>query len=141
MRATITAIAMISLAAAAGAQSRPEQGIACKANQSGKLLMTTARYDDGYRVDAPWNVIATRIIQRRGARVTASLDHIIETDPITGKRQRSALPSAIEMTFSGATTEAALQHAATIWCATVSKALAMRPAGTMSRVAQSRVVM
>jgi hypothetical protein len=141
MRTMIAAILLISYAAAANAHSGPDDGLVCKANQNGKLLMTTAKSNNGYKVEAPWRVVATRAIERGGARVIATLDHIIETDPITGKRQRTELPGAIEMTFSGANNSAALDHAASVWCATVSKALAARPTETVSRVAHNRVVM
>jgi hypothetical protein len=140
MRTIIAAILLMSSTASADAQTNPDGGVACKANQSGKLLLTTAQYENGYRVEAPWRVL-TRGPQTSGARVTATLDHILETDPVSGKTKRTPLPGAIEMTFDGPSRGVMLQQAANIWCATVSKALAARPTDTPSRVAQNRVVM
>jgi hypothetical protein len=140
MRTIIAAILLMSVAATADAQTSPDGEAACKANQNGKLLVTTAEYTNGYKVEAPWRVL-TITTQTRGARMTATLDYIIETDPVTGKRQRTALPGPIEMTFNGENSGTMLEHAAGIWCATVAKALAARSVDTMSRVAQNRVIM
>ena len=141
MRTMITAILLMSFAAAAEAQNSPEGGAACKASHSGKLLMTTAQYNSGYRVEAPWRVIRNSAIQRGTTRVTATLDHIIETDPVTGKRKRTALPGQIEMTFRGESSGLMLENAADIWCSTVSRALAAKSVETSSRVANNRVIM
>jgi hypothetical protein len=141
MRTIIAAILLLSYAAAAEAQKGPEGGVACKANQAGKLLMTIAEYTNGYKVEAPWRVLNTQAVQRGATRVTATLDHIIETDPVSGKKKLTPLPGEIEMTFDGESSGLMLEHAADIWCATVSKAIAARPIETSSRVAHNRVIM
>ena len=141
MRTIIAAILLMSYAAAAEAQNGPEGGVACKANQAGKLLLTIAEYNNGYKVEAPWRVVGSDATTRGSKSVKAVLDHIVETDPATGKRKHTALPAQIEVTFNGSTTSSVLEHAADIWCATVSKALAAQSTETPSRVAQNRVVM
>ena len=141
MRTIIAAFLLFAFAAAAQAQNGPEGALACKANQSGKVLVTTAEYNNGYRVEAPWRVVDGKVAQPGTNRITAVLDHIIEIDPATGKRKRTALPGEIEMTFNGSSSVSMLEHAADIWCSTVSKALAAQPARTPSRVAQNRVIM
>jgi hypothetical protein len=140
MRTIITAVLLMSFVAAAEAQNSPDGEMACKADRTGRLLLTKAEYQNGYVVEAPWRVVATRSVQSGAARLTATLDHIVETDPISGKRKRTALPGTIEMTFNGPNTNSMLRNAADVWCATVSKALAARPAETTSRVAQGRVI-
>lgn len=139
MRTVIAAILLMSYAAAAEAQNSPEGEVACEANQTGNLLLTKAEYNNGYTVEAPWRVVSTRAVSG-AARTTATLDHIVETDPISGKRKLTSLPGTIEMTFNGFNTDAMLRHAAEVWCSTVAKALAARPAETPSRVAQGRVI-
>jgi hypothetical protein len=140
MRTIIAAILLMSVAATANAQASPDGEAACKANHNGSLLLTTAQFTNGYKVEAPWRVL-TVTTQTRRARVTAKLDYIVETDPVTGKRQRTPLPGPIEMTFNGETSGTMLEHAADVWCATVAKALAARSVDSMSRVAQNRVIM
>ena len=92
MRTFIAAILLVSVAATANAQASPDGEAACKANHSGNLLLTTAEYTNGYKVEAPWRVLSSTT-QTRRARVTATLEYIVETDPVTGKRQRTALPA------------------------------------------------
>jgi hypothetical protein len=140
MRTFIAAILLVSVAATANAQASPDGEAACKANHSGNLLLTTAEYTNGYKVEAPWRVLSSTT-QTRRARVTATLEYIVETDPVTGKRQRTALPGPIEMTFNGENSGTMLEHAADVWCTTVAKAVAARSIDTVSRVAQNRVIM
>jgi hypothetical protein len=122
---------------AQGSRSAP----VCKADQAGKILLTSIEYDDGYKVEAPWRVIATQKSKDGNQRMRAVLDHIIETKPVTHQRQLTALPSAIEMTFRGTNNNVILREAAEVWCSTVAKALAVRPVESSGRVAQSRLVM
>ena len=140
MRTIIAAILLTSIAATASAQASPEGEAACKANHNGNLLLTTAEYTNGYKVEAPWRVL-TSTTQTRNARVTATLEYIVETDPVTGKRQRTPLTGPFEMTFNGETSGSMLEHAADVWCSTVAKAMAARSLDTVSRVAQNRVIM
>ncbi len=141
MRTIMAAVVVLTAwAGAASAQSSRGEAI-CKADQAGKILLTSVEYRDGYKVEAPWRVIATRKATDGGQRMTAVLDHIIETNPLTEKRQLTPLPGAIEMTFSGVNNHVVLREAADVWCSTVAKALAARPADSPSRVAQSRIVM
>jgi hypothetical protein len=126
-------------AASANAQT-PRSGGTCKADQSGDLLITSIEYTDGYKVEAPWRVLSSRR-EPRIASMTAVLDHIIETNPATGKRQTTPLPGAIEMTFEGENNVLMLREAADIWCATVAKALSAREADNPGRAAPKRVVM
>lgn len=140
MRTIIIAVLLATAAASASAQN-PRSGGTCKADQSGNLLITSIEYTDGYKVEAPWRVLSTRREQRGSASMTAVLDHIIETNPTTGKRQSTPLPGAIELTFEGENNVMLLREAADIWCATVTKALSAREADSPGRAAPKRVVM
>lgn len=140
MRTIMLAVMLAAAAASASAQT-PRSGGTCRANQSGGVLLTSVEYADGYRVEAPWRVLSSQVDRNGSATMTATLDHIIETNPATGKRQRTPLPGTIEMTFEGATGVLMLREAADVWCSTVAKALSAQDTDTRSRVAQNRVVM
>jgi hypothetical protein len=134
-------LAMLLTATAASASAQtPRSGGTCRADQAGDVLLTSVEYADGYRVEAPWRVKSARK-EKQGASMTAELDHIIETNPATGKRHRTPLPGTIEMTFEGASSALVLREAADVWCATVAKALSAQEADAPSRVTQKRVVM
>ena len=135
--ATFLLTAWTAVAAAQTTRNRP----VCTADQAGEILVTTITYGDGYRVDAPWRVTGERKLRAGAARVTAVLDHIIETNPHTRKRQVTALPSVVELTFRGDNRRAILRDAADVWCATVGKAMAERSSQAVSRVAERRQVM
>ncbi|HET9438946.1 MAG TPA: hypothetical protein VFO52_02200 [Longimicrobiales bacterium] len=141
MRSMIAvAIALIATVSPANAQAMSDDAV-CKADQSGNILLTSVEYESGYKVEAPWRVMDSRKPRQGNARVTAILDHIIETDPATRKRSLTPLPGAIEMTFTGESNAGLLREAASVWCHTVAKALAARKADTNGRVAQRSVVM
>jgi hypothetical protein len=139
MRTILTAVLMTVIAGSAHAQVRGDG--TCKANHSGDILLTSAEYDNGYKVEAPWKVISSEKAGQGAVRLTAKVDHIIETNPVTGKRQRTALPGAIELTFRGATNTLLLREAADVWCSTVAKALGAQQADAPVRAEQRRVVM
>ena len=140
MRTFIFAVLLSATAASASAQA-PRAGGTCRANQSGKVLLTSVEYSDGYRVEAPWQVMSSHVAQNGNASMTATLDHIIETNPTTGKRHRTPLPGTIEMTFVGENGVLMLREAADIWCSTVAKALGAQEADLQSRATPNRVVM
>jgi hypothetical protein len=139
MRTILTAVLMTVIAGSAQAQVRGDG--TCKANQSGDILLTSAEYENGYKVEAPWKVISSEKAGQGAVRMTAIVDHIIETNPVTGKRQRTPLPGAIELTFRGATSALLLREAADVWCSTVAKALGAQEANAPVRAEQRRVVM
>jgi len=139
MRTIMTALMMTVIVGSANAQAHEDA--TCKANQSGSILLTSVEYDNGYKVEAPWRVVSSTQPAHGAVRMTAVLDHIIETNPATGKRQLTALPGAIEMTFRGESSTHMLREAADVWCSTVAKALSARSADSPVRVAEKRVVM
>jgi hypothetical protein len=141
MRSVIAAtILVIACAAASDGQTTRSEPV-CRADQNGARLITTIEYRDGYRVDAPWRVTSEGKFRTGGSRLTAALDHIIETDALTGKRQVISLPGAVEMTFKGVNREQLLREAAEVWCATVGKAMAERTTKSLNRVAHNPSVM
>ena len=140
---SVTAIAVLGLVAAAntlGAQSAKDEAT-CSADQSGTVLLTTVEYRSGYKIEAPWRVISSRTARGGDTKLTAVLDHIIETDPATRKRSMTPLPGAVEITFTAESQEGILREAAGVWCATVAKALAARRDPAPGRAASRGVVM
>ena len=133
----VTAVAVNSV----GAQTTRNHEALCKAGQSGKILLTTIEYESGYKVEAPWRVTVEHNAKDGEKKLTAVLDHIIETDPETRKRSLTPLPGAIEMTFSAASQAALLREAANVWCTTVAKAMAARQAASGSRASADGVIM
>ncbi len=139
MRTILTAVIMTVIAGSANAQGRSDG--TCRANHSGDILLTTVQYENGYKVEAPWRVVSSNQPRQGAARMTAILDHIIETNPATGKRQLTPLPGAIEMTFQGDNNAMMLREAADVWCSTVAKALGARSTDSAVRAVEKRVVM
>lgn len=117
MRVVGVLIAVTALACNAQAQvSRHEP--ACRAEHNGEELVTRIVFPDGYTVEAPWHVTA-RASAGRSATITAVLDHIIETRPLSRSRLLTELPGRIQMTFHGQTMGDLLSEAAEVWCSTV----------------------
>ena len=139
MRTFLIAAMMTVIAGSAHAQGRGDG--TCKANQSGNILLTSVEYSNGYKVEAPWRVISSDKAKEGAVRMTAVVDHIIETNAATRKRQMTPLPGAIEMTFRGENSAMMLREAADIWCSTVAKALGARQADMPVRAPERRVVM
>jgi hypothetical protein len=124
-------------AATAYGQTAPDEPV-CTAEQVGSVLVTTIEYTNGYRVQAPWRVTAERKYSRGGVRLTAVLDRIIEFDAFTRARDVTSLPDAVQVTFRGTNQRQVLLDAARIWCVTVAKAIAARPAQSPRRVADAK---
>jgi hypothetical protein len=141
MRAITTTVLVLAIWSGAASAQNSRSAPLCKADQAGKILLTSIEYNDGYKVEAPWRVITTQKSKDGNQQMRAILDHIIETKPLSKKRQLTPLPGAIEMTFRGTNNNVMLREAADIWCSTVAKAIALRPAESSGRVTESRLVM
>lgn len=93
----------------------------CRAVRHGEALITKIEFANGYAIEGPWRVVA-QTQRGRTAAMTVVLHQIIETEPRSGRRQTTALPTTVEMTFRGDTPTDLLDAAANVWCATVRKA-------------------
>ena len=141
MRSLLAATIVVFIPVTLSAQSPVDERV-CTADQAGDVLVTTVEYEGGYRVEAPWRITAERKHGGGQTRMTVVLDHIVETQPETRKRQLTHLPTAVQMTFSGSSNTEVLRAAAKIWCSTVDKALAARSSNSFGRVAAGqRVIM
>ncbi|HEX6559191.1 MAG TPA: hypothetical protein VF021_06995 [Longimicrobiales bacterium] len=118
------AVALITgiLLATAGAQAQTTRNApVCKAEPRGGDIVTRIQYPDGYVVEGPWRLMS-RSDQKSATTVVAVLDRIVEMQPLSQKRQTTALPNAVEMTFSGTSFDDVLVEAAHVWCMTVIQA-------------------
>lgn len=128
----VAVVTALLLAGVAEAQTVAKNGAACRAEHSGEELLTKIVFPDGYTVEAPWHV--TGVVKAAGkTNITAVLDHIIETRPVSAKRELVELPGPVQMTFSGRTLSALLNEAANLWCATVLKVRPISPPITSQR--------
>ncbi len=129
--------ALIFPAAVAAAQP-PAQEPVCRASIDGEHLTTVVRFEDGYTVEGPWQVLENRESPlsdgSHGIRVGARLDRIVEVDPQTGARESTAFDHPVDVTFEGRDRGDLMIRAARIWCASVSKARAQEPATPSSPV-------
>lgn len=129
--------ALVFPAAVAAAQPPADEPV-CRASIDGQRLTTVVRFDDGYTVEGPWQVLedhpASLSDGRQGIRVGARLDRIVEVDPQTGDRQATPFDHPVDVTFEGRDRDDLMERAARIWCASVSKARADEPPKSTSPV-------
>ncbi len=136
-------LAALVFPAAVAAAQPPAQEPVCRASIDGQHLTTVVRFEDGYTVEGPWEVLENRAESlsdgSHGIRMGARLDRIVEVDPQTGARQSTAFDHPVDVTFEGRDRGDVMERAARIWCASVSRARAQEPA-TPSSPARSPVV-
>jgi hypothetical protein len=138
MRFIIQAAVVVTLLAPAvvGAQQVSDREPVCRGSMDGGRLTTVVQFEDGYTVEAPWEVMQNRAgplaAGGRGIQMGARLDRIIEVDPSTGARQATPFPNPVNMTFEGRNRDELISRAAQIWCASVLKARADRAKDTPS---------
>jgi len=98
----------------------------CTAELRGRQLRTTIEFHDGYRLDAPWEVLNSQHLQASGELTSVvaelQLDQLIETDAVTGKKLSTALTQPVRLRLQAATDEALVFRAADTWCSTVIQA-------------------
>ncbi len=125
-------LAALVFPAAVAAAQPPAQEPVCRASIDGQHLTTVVRFEDGYTVEGPWQVLENRAAAladgSHGIRVGARLDRIVEVDPQTGARESTAFDHPVDVTFEGRDRGELMERAARIWCASVSKARAQEPA-------------
>lgn len=132
MRFIIQAAAVMALVVPgiAGAQQVSGREPVCRGSMAGGRLTTVVQFEDGYTVEAPWQVMQNRAGPiadgGRGIQMGARLDRIIEVDPSTGVRQATPFPNPVDVTFEGRNRDELISRAAQVWCASVVKARADR---------------
>ncbi len=128
MRLKIQAAALVALvfpAALAAAQPPADEPV-CRASLDGQHLTTVVRFEDGYTVEGPWQVLENHAASlsdgSKGIRVGARLGGIVEVNPTTGARESTPFDHPVDVTFEGRDRNDLMDRAARIWCASVSKA-------------------
>jgi hypothetical protein len=119
----INALILAVLVPASGAQ-KVEDGPACRAELRGLDLTTTLELPTGMRVEAPWRVVHTGDVEEGRTKFVmfATLDRVIERDPVTGTRSITPFPQPVSLAFEGESQEELVQRAAQVWCVTVMRA-------------------
>ena len=136
MRFIIHAAVVLALVTpeGAGALQVSDREPVCRGSMDGGRLTTVVQFEDGYTVEAPWQVLGNRAAPLsdggRGIQMGARLDRIIEVDPATGARQATPFPNPVSITFEGHSRGELISRAAQIWCASVLKARADRARDT-----------
>lgn len=119
----INALILALLVPGSGAH-RVEDGPACRAELKGLDLLTIVELPSGLMVEGPWRVIHTADMEDGDAHYTmfATLDRVVERNPITGNRAITPFPQPISLTFEGTSQLELVQRAARVWCVTVMRA-------------------
>lgn len=98
----------------------------CKARLDGRLLTTTILFENGYGMEAPWQVMETRrahlTAERSVLLVELLLDRVVEFDDLTGKRSTTALPQPVRVQVEGENDTDVVTEAADTWCSSVMRA-------------------
>jgi hypothetical protein len=121
----VVGVASVLLIACSAQAQVAQRGPVCQAELNGEQLITRLHFPDGYTFEGPWHIKSD--VKPGSKSISAVLDHIVETRPLSGERQMIELPSTIRMTFTGRTMDDVLDQAASVWCETVTKARPRAP--------------
>jgi hypothetical protein len=124
---------LIALAVQVSAQ-RAEDGPACRAELKGRSLLTTIEFPTGLQVEGPWRVVHAGMPRDDAQHyvMLATLDRVIETDGLTGRKQVIPFPEPLSLAFEAETQEELIQRAARAWCVTVMRAQENRSLESLS---------
>jgi hypothetical protein len=103
---------------------RAEEGPACRAELKGLDLLTILELPSGVRVEGPWRVVHSAETVDGGTTflMFATVDRVVERDPVTGKHSIVPFPRPVSLAFEGETQTELVQRAAQVWCVTVMRA-------------------
>jgi hypothetical protein len=113
---------ILALLVPPGGAYTAEAGPACRAQLKGLNLLTTVELPTGVAVEGPWRITPAETPSARKYNVVATLDHVIETDALTGDRDVIRFPQPVRLSFEGDTQEEVVRRAARMWCVTVMRA-------------------
>lgn len=112
----------------------------CRAELKGFDLLTVVELPTGIAVEGPW-----RVTHQGGEdgdaqfTVVATLDHVVETDALTGVRNVIPFPEPVKLAFQGETQEDLVRRAARMWCVTVLRAQENQSLDHLSEPVQTRI--
>lgn len=116
-------VLILALLVPTGGTYIAEDGPTCRAELNGHKLLTIVELPTGVAVEGPWRVTqGTDELSAKAIVLVATLDHVIETDEITGSRSVIPFPQPVRLAFEGHTREEAAHRAARVWCVTVMRA-------------------
>ncbi|CAN5888292.1 hypothetical protein BH23GEM9_BH23GEM9_01040 [soil metagenome] len=106
------------------AENRAEDGPACRAELTGRSLLTTVEFATGLMIEGPWQVLHSGQPRDKAEQylMVATLDRVIERDMITGGENVIPFAQPLSLSFEGETREQMIQRAARVWCVTIMRA-------------------
>lgn len=131
---------ILALLVPTGGANLVEDGPTCRAELHGRNLLTTVELPTGVAVEGPW-----RVMDQAGQSDTtavvlvAVLDHVVETDGLTGSRSVFPFPRPVRLAFEGNTREDVMRRAARVWCATVMRAQQNRELDHLTETTHRRI--
>lgn len=131
---------IMALLVPAGATSLAHEGPTCRAEIKGLNLLTVVELPTGLAVEGPWRITHQGDEQSSSHfKVLATLDHVIETDALTGGRNVIRFPQPVRLSFEGETQEDAVRRAARVWCVTVMRAQENQMLDRMAEPTHTRI--
>jgi hypothetical protein len=130
---------IVALLLPAGATSVADAGPTCRAQLHGLNLLTVVELPTGVAVEGPWRVTHQKVGEGAPFRLLATLDHVVETDALTGDRSVIPFPQPVRLSFEGATQEEVVRRAARVWCVTVLRAQENRTLDHLGDAQPSRI--
>lgn len=133
-------VLILTLLVPTGGAYIAEDGPTCRAKLNGRNLLTIVELPTGVAVEGPWRVAqGTDGLGAKSIVLVATLDHVIETDELTGSRNVIPFPQPVRLAFEGHTREEAAHRAARVWCVTVMRAQENRELDHLPEAAHRRI--
>jgi len=113
---------IVALLMPAGGSQLAAEAPTCRAEIRGLNLLTVVELPTGVAVEGPWKITHEADEATSTFRIRATLDHVIETDVLTGDRSVIPFPQPVNLQFEGNSQEDVVRRAARVWCVTFMRA-------------------
>lgn len=131
---------IMALLIPAGGANMAHEGPTCRAEIKGLNLLTVVELPTGVAVEGPWRITHQGDEDSTSRfKVLATLDHVVETDALTGGRSVIPFPQPVRLAFEGDTQEEAVRRAARVWCVTVMRAQENQMLDQLAQPTQTRI--
>jgi hypothetical protein len=131
---------ILALLVPPGGASFAEAGPTCRAQIRGLNLLTVVELPTGVAIEGPWRITHHRDeMSANRFTVLATLDHVVETDALTGGRSVIPFPEPVRLAFEGASQEEVVTRAAQVWCVTVMRAQENQMLDHLAEPTQTRI--
>lgn len=131
---------IMALLIPAGGTNLAQEGPTCRAEIKGLNLLTVVELPTGVSVEGPWRITHQGDTESASRfKVFATLDHVVETDALTGGRNVIPFPQPVRLAFEGDTQEEVVRRAARVWCVTVMRAQENQMLDQLAEPTQTRI--